>query len=137
MSSLMTRKLGNLQTLESVWLFKISKFFQDICKKDICENVKHTSCELFSTIALTFIRKSLHGREMETKYFLNLPLAFHLQWLLCSEDRMEERQKYFLNASCMSATLHTGKHKLLLSFLRRPKLFNYLFVVHDWQTKIT
>ena len=82
MSSLMTRKLGNLQILENVYLiiernleYKISK-----SKKDICESVERTNCNLvrffFKTSIEFQVDKTSRKEGMETKIHLISLLRF-------------------------------------------------------------
>ena len=82
MSSLMTRKLGNLQILENVYLiiernleYKISK-----SKKDICDSVERTKCNLvgffFKTCIEFQVDKTSWKEGMETKIHLKSLLRF-------------------------------------------------------------
>ena len=79
MSSLMARKLGNLQILEIAYLiiernleYKTSK-----SKIDICKSVERTDCNLvrfFSKLALNFRWIRLHGRKgWRQNYISNVP----------------------------------------------------------------
>ena len=84
MSSLMTRKLGNLQILEIVYLiiernleYKISKSKKDICERYMCRTHRLQSCEAFFKTCIEFqVDKTVWKEGVETKIHLKSPLSF-------------------------------------------------------------